>query len=161
MTNEFLRQRVGIARLNQIYAKEVPGAIWQVRYFRDSQPEEYSVKLIPTVLLRLQPQTRRGCARGFAEQRRSARESGKVFARGEKARSEPVESGRNNSDKRVHRTDHELAWQQRTPIDSGSTSSNDVVSHAFVRIKVAVLGDEVVDYRGSYYSKPEEREEWN
>jgi hypothetical protein len=64
-----------------------------------------------------------------------------------------------NSDKRIHRTDHELAWQQRTPIDSGSTSSNDAVSHAFVRIKVAVLGDEVVDYRGSYYSKPESREE--
>jgi hypothetical protein len=33
------------------------------------------------------------------------------------------------------------------------------VSHAYVRTKVAVLGDEVVDYRGAYYSKPEAREE--
>ena len=47
VTNEFLRQRVGLARLNEIYATEVPGAIWQVRYFRDSQPEEFSVKLKP------------------------------------------------------------------------------------------------------------------
>src|SRR5580693_10502931 len=47
VTNEFLRQRVGIVRLNEIYANEVPGAIWQVRYFRDSQPEEFSIKLKP------------------------------------------------------------------------------------------------------------------
>ena len=160
VTNEFLRQRVGIARLNEIYATQVPGAIWQVRYFRDSQPEEYSVKLKPDgSLAGIQPQTRRECAGSFAEQRRGAGESGKVFARSEKARSESVESVEANSDKRVHRTDHELTWQQRTPIDSGSTSSNDVVSHAYLRIKLAVLGDEVSEYRGSYYSKPEARDQ--
>src|SRR2546430_15546665 len=47
VTNEFLRERVGIARVNEIYDRQVPGAVWQARYFRDSQPEEYAAKLKP------------------------------------------------------------------------------------------------------------------
>jgi len=47
VANEFLRQGGGIARLNEIYATQVPGALWRVRYFRDSQPEEYGVILKP------------------------------------------------------------------------------------------------------------------
>src|SRR5262249_12197125 len=47
VTNEFLRERGGVAHLNEIYAKQVPGALWRVRYFRDSQPEERSVVLKP------------------------------------------------------------------------------------------------------------------
>src|SRR4029077_14845539 len=41
ITNEYLRQRVGIAGVNAIYADQVPEALWLVRYFRDSQPEEF------------------------------------------------------------------------------------------------------------------------
>ena len=41
VTNEFLRERVGVARVNEIYDKEVPGALWTARYFRDREPEEY------------------------------------------------------------------------------------------------------------------------
>ncbi|MGC0772773.1 MAG: CPBP family intramembrane glutamic endopeptidase [Candidatus Acidiferrum sp.] len=160
VTNEFLRQRVGIARLNEIYATEVPGAIWQVRYFKDSQPEEYSIKLNPDgsflafnhKLAEDAPGASLSKEEAVAKAERYLREVKKL----DLSQWSLVET---YSDKRVHRTDHELAWQQRTPIDSGSTSSNDVVSHAFVRMKVAVLGDEVVDYRGSYYSKSEAREE--
>jgi len=47
VTNEFLRERVGVTRLNEILATQVPGALWRVRYFRDSQPEEYAVVLKP------------------------------------------------------------------------------------------------------------------
>ena len=160
LTNEFLRQRVGIARLNQIYAKEVPGAIWQVRYFKDSQPEEYSIKLGPDGSFLAFNHKLAEEAPGASLSKEEAVAKAEKYLREEKkldlSQWNLVET---YSDKRVHRTDHELAWQQRTPIDSGSTSSNDVVSHAFVRIKVAVLGDEVVDYRGSYYTKPAEREE--
>jgi hypothetical protein len=46
-SSEFLRERVGVARLNEILATQVPGALWRVRYFRDSQPEEYAVVLKP------------------------------------------------------------------------------------------------------------------
>ena len=45
--NEFLRERMGIAGLNHIYASLVPGALWRVRYFRDSQPEEFAVIVEP------------------------------------------------------------------------------------------------------------------
>ncbi|MFI5094406.1 MAG: CPBP family intramembrane glutamic endopeptidase [Candidatus Acidiferrum sp.] len=160
VTNEFLRQRVGIARLNEIYATEVPGAIWQVRYFKDSQPEEYSIKLNPDGSFLAFNHKLAEDAPGASLSKEEAVAKAETYLREVKkldlSQWTLVET---YSDKRVHRTDHELAWQQRTPIDSGSTSSNDVVSHAFVRIKVAVLGDEVVDYRGSYYSKSEAREE--
>ena len=46
-TNEFLRERVGVAGVNEIYKQEAPGALWKVRYFRDSQAEEYAVVLKP------------------------------------------------------------------------------------------------------------------
>jgi len=32
--NEYLREKIGIAALNQIYDKRVPGALWHVRFFR-------------------------------------------------------------------------------------------------------------------------------
>src|SRR5260370_13606731 len=47
VVNEYLRQRIGIEGANAIYSERVPAALWQVRYFRDSQTEEYSVKLKP------------------------------------------------------------------------------------------------------------------
>ena len=47
VTNEFLRERIGVDRVNEIYDQEVPGALWRVRYFRDSQPEEFAVVLRP------------------------------------------------------------------------------------------------------------------
>src|SRR5262249_48390248 len=62
-----------------------------------------------------------------------------------------------NSDKRPKRIDHVLTWQQKTPLDAGTTkaeASSD--EHAFVRQKVVVLGDEVEDYRQSY--DPDARE---
>ncbi len=160
VTNEFLRQRVGLARLNEIYANEVAGAIWQVRYFRDSQPEEFSIKLAPDGSLLAFNHKLAEDAPGASLTKEEAQAKAEKYLREVKkldlSQWNLVEA---NSDKRIHRTDHELAWQQRTPIDSGSTSSNDAVSHAFVRIKLAVLGDEVSEYRGSYYSKPEAREE--
>ncbi len=160
VTNEFLRQRVGLARLNDIYANEVAGAIWQVRYFRDSQPEEFSIKLKPDGSLLAVNHKLAEDAPGASLTKEEAVAKAEKYLREVKkldlSQWSLVEA---NSDKRVHRTDHELAWQQRTPIDSGSTSSNDAVSHAYIRIKLAVLGDEVSEYRGSYYSKPEAREE--
>ena len=160
VTNEFLRQRVGITRLNEIYATEVPGAIWQVRYFRDSQAEEFSIKLKPDGSLAAfnhkLPEDAPGASLSKEEALAKAQKYLSEVKKLDLSQWNLVEA---DSDKRVHRTDHEIAWQQRTPIDSGSTSSNDAVSHAFIRLKLAVLGDEVSEYRGAYYSKPEAREE--
>lgn len=160
VTNEFLRQRVGIARLNEIYATEMPGAVWQVRYFRDSQPEEYSIKLGPDgSLLAFHHKLPEDAPGASLSKEEAVAKAEKYLREVKKLNLSQWNLVETYSDKRIHRTDHELAWQQRTPIDSGSTSSNDAVSHAYMRIKVAVLGDEVVDYRGAYYSKPDAREE--
>jgi len=160
ITNEFLRERVGIKRLNEIYATEVPGVVWQVRYFKDSQPEEFSVKLDRDgALLAFNHRLPEDAAGASLSKEEALAKAQTYLSEVKKLDLSQWNLVEENSDKRVHRTDHEIAWQQRTPIDSGSTSSNDVVSHAFVRNKVAVLGDEVVDYRGSYYSKPDARED--
>src|SRR5258707_5394946 len=47
VVTEYLRQRIGIAGVNAIYSERVPIAFWQVRYFRDSETEEDSIKLKP------------------------------------------------------------------------------------------------------------------
>jgi membrane protease YdiL (CAAX protease family) len=162
IANEFLRERIGISRLNNIYSTEVPGAVWQVRYFRDSQPEEFSVKLKPDGSL-------------FAFHHKLAEDTPgaslskeQAIARAEKYLTEErkidlsqwtlVES---SAEKRPHRIDHLLTWQQNVALDSGvnSSSSGDSSGHAYVRIKVVVLGDEVDDYRQSYYRQSQEPEQ--
>lgn len=160
ITNEFLRQRIGISRLNEIYAKQVAGAVWQVRYFRDGQAEEYSIKLKPDGSLLAFHHRLAEDAPGASLSKEEAIARAEKFLREEKR----IDLGQwtlveAQSDKRHHRVDHELTWQQNTPLDSGVGSAGDAAGHAYMRIKVAVLGDEVTDYRGSYYPKPDDREE--
>jgi membrane protease YdiL (CAAX protease family) len=160
ITNEFLRERVGITRVNEIYATQVSGAVWQVRYFRDSQPEEYSIKLKPDGSLLAVHHRLPEDAPGASLSKEESVARAEKFLREEKkidlSQWSLVEA---ESDKRIHRVDHELTWQQNTPLDSSSSSSTNAMGHAYVRIKIAVLGDEVSEYRGSYYPKPESREE--
>ena len=168
VVNEFLRERAGLARLNEIYEKEVPVAVWQVRYFRDGQPEEYSIKLAPDGKLLAFHHKLAEEAPGASLSKEEAQAKAEQYLREKKkldlSQWTLVEG---YSDKRAHRVDHEFAWQQNTPLDvssSGSSSAGGKTAiadsqHAYARVKVAVLGDEVVDYRGAYYSKPEAREE--
>ena len=44
---EYLRRSIGFAAVDRIYREQVPSAFWTVRYFRDSQKEEYLVVLRP------------------------------------------------------------------------------------------------------------------
>ena len=151
--NEFLRERVGIARVNEIYAKQVPGALWRVRYFRDSQPEEYAVVLRPDGALHAVRHTLAEEAPGASISKEEAIARAEKFLREEKkvdlTQWSLVES---NSDKRPHRTDHTLTWQQKDPLDTGSTANDD---HAYARIEVMILGDEVSNYR-TYVKIPDE-----
>ena len=158
--NEFLRERVGIAQLNEIYAKQVPAAVWQVRYFRDGQAEEYSVKLGPDGSFVALNHKLAEDAAGASLSKEEAQEKAEQYLRDTKkvdlSQWTLVEA---DSDKRNHRTDHVFSWQQNTPLDAGASAMGGEANHAYARAKVAVLGDEVVDYRGSYYTKPESREE--
>jgi membrane protease YdiL (CAAX protease family) len=159
-TNEFLRERVGIARLNEIYATQVPGAVWQVRYFRDSQTEEYAVKLKPDGSLFAVHHKLAEDTPGASLDKDGAVARAEKFLREERKMNlnqwTLVES---DSEKHPHRIDHLLTWQQNVPLDSHASSAADASAHAYVRIKVVVLGDEPADYRRSYYRRSGSRDE--
>jgi membrane protease YdiL (CAAX protease family) len=161
LTNEFLRERVGVAGLNEILATQVPGALWRVRYFRDSQPEEYAVVLRPDGTLHAVRHTLAEEAPGASLSKEDAMGRAEKFLREEKkvdfSQWSLVDS---KSDKLPHRIDHTFTWQQNAPLDGGGSSSGattkaDAVEHAFARIELVVLGDEVTDYR-TYIKIPDE-----
>jgi hypothetical protein len=131
-----------------------------VRYFRDGQAEEYSIKMKPDGSPLAFQHKLAEDAPGASLSKEDALAKAEQYLREEKkvdlSQWKLVEA---NSDKRIHRTDHELAWQRNAPFDETHGSVASAEGHAYERMKVAVLGDEVVDYRGAYYSKPEARDE--
>jgi membrane protease YdiL (CAAX protease family) len=146
--NEFLRERIGIAKLNDIYATLVPGALWRVRYFRDSQPEEFAVILNPDGSIY-------SLRHALAEEAPGASLSKEeAIARAQKFLSEEKKIGlkewtlvESNSDKKPHRVDHTLTWQRNDPLDAGPSSASGGADHAYARLDVQVFGDEVTNFR--------------
>ena len=156
VTNEYLRQRMGIPRINEIYANQIPGALWRVRYFRDGQPEEYAVILRPDGRLHSIHHTLAEETPGASLTKEGAKARAEKFLAEEKKIDLKawalVES---SSDKKPHRVDHSLTWQQNSPLDAGSASAANSADHAYARIDVEVLGDEVSNYR-TYIKIPDE-----
>jgi membrane protease YdiL (CAAX protease family) len=148
ITNEFLRERIGVAKLNDIYASRVPGALWRARYFRDSQPEEFAVILRPDGSLHSMRHTLAEETPGASLTKEEAIARAERFLREEKKIDlnnwSLVES---NSDKRPHRTDHTLTWEEKSALDSADGSTAAGNNHAHARFEVQVLGDEVTNYR--------------
>ena len=156
--NEFLKERVGIAGANEIYASKVPGVLWSVRYFRDSEPEEYSVVLKPDGSLHSVHHTIAEAAPGASLSKDEAVARAEKYLRDEKkidlSQWSLVES---KSDKRPKRTDHTLTWQENTPLDAKGATAGSSGDHPYARIEVVVLGDEVTNYR-TYIKIPDEYE---
>ncbi len=155
VTNEFLRERGGVGFLNDIYAQQVPGALWRVRYFRDSQPEEYAVILKPDGSLHSVHHIVAEAAPGPSLTKDEAVARAEKFLRKEKnidlSQWSLVEA---NSDKRPHRTDTKLTWQHNVPLDS-ATGLQAAAGHAYVRIELVVRGEEVTDFR-TYVKIPDD-----
>ncbi len=160
VTNEFLRQRIGIAGVNAIYAQRVPAALWRVRYFRDSQPEEFAVIVRPDGTLHSVRHTPAEEAPGASLTKEEA------VARAEKFLSQEKKIDLKDWDlvdlvsyKKPHRIDHTLSWQQKKALDDGSSSASGCAAaeadHACARIEIQVLGDEVTNYR-TYIKIPNE-----
>jgi Type II CAAX prenyl endopeptidase Rce1-like len=137
VANEYLRRKIGIAGTNRILQSEVPPAVWQVRYFRSLQKEEYRVYLTPdgsvySVEHLLDEKTPgAGLAQDQALARAEAflRDVKKVDLSGWKL----VEA---KSEQRPARVDHEFVWEKQQAI-----------GEAHVRMEVQVQGDEVEGYR--------------
>jgi len=146
--NEFLHRRMAVSAINDIYAKRIPGALWRVRYFRDSEPEEFAVTLKPD-----------GSEHGFwhilAEAAKGAnltKEEAIAIAEKYLREKKQVDLGGwklvgSDSDKRPNRTDHLLTWEQKTPLDPERNGGSNSSDHAYARMSVTVLGDEPADYR--------------
>jgi membrane protease YdiL (CAAX protease family) len=156
ITNEYLRRRIGISGINAIYANQVPAALWRVRYFRDSQAEEYAVILRPDGALHSLHHVLAEETPGASLTKEEARARAEKFLIEEKKIEltawSLVES---KSDKKPHRLDHSLTWQQNAPLDAGSVASDNTGDHAYARIDIQVLGDEVANYR-TYIKIPDE-----
>jgi membrane protease YdiL (CAAX protease family) len=156
VANEYLRRRLSVAQINAIYAERLPGALWRVRYFRDSQPEEFAIVLKPDGSLHAFRHTLAEAAKGANLSKEDAQSIAEKFLREKKqidlSAWKLVEA---NSDKRPNRTDHTLTWQQTAPLDPEASGAKDSADHAFARMDVQVLGDEPANYR-TYVKIPEE-----
>src|SRR3989440_6597019 len=156
LVNEYLRQRLGIAGVNAIYSERVPAALWRVRYFRDSQPEEFAVILRPDGSIHSVRHTLAEETPGAALTKEDAVARAEKFLRDEKRLDVKdwrlVES---NSDKRPHRIDHSLTCEQNDPLDASQSSFASTEDHAHARMDVQLLGDEVTNYR-TYIKIPDE-----
>jgi len=156
LVNEFLRERIGIAGVNAIYSERVPAALWRVRYFRDSQPEEFAVILRPDGSLHSVRHTLAEETPGASLAKEEAVARAEKFLREEKKLDLKnwalVDS---NSEKQPHRIDHSLTWQQNEPLDTAQSASAGKEEHAHARVEVQVLGDEVTNYR-TYVKIPDD-----
>lgn len=158
VSNEYLRRRMSITEINKIYAERVPGALWRVRYFRNSQAEEFAVTLQPDGALHgfwhTLPEAAKGATLGKEEAVAIAegflREKKQIDLSGWKL----VES---SSDKRPNRTDHMLTWQQNVPLDPQNAGGMDAADHAYARMDLHILGNEPANYR-TYIKIPDEFE---
>jgi membrane protease YdiL (CAAX protease family) len=154
--NEFLRERGGVDFVNSIYAGQVPGALWRVRYFRDGQPEEYGIILKPDGSLHSLHHTLAEATPGASLSKDEAVALGEKFLRDEKkidlSQWSLVES---KSDKKPKRIDHDLIWQAKAPLDHATDSAASGDDHAYARMELNVLGDEVTNYR-TYIKIPDE-----
>ena len=156
VTNEFLRERAGVAKLNEIYDKEVPGALWKVRYFRDRQPEEYAVVLRPDGALHSVHHALSEDAPGAALSKDQAVSRAAEFLRKEKRIDlEEWTLVESKSDKHPHRVDHTLTWEENRALDSSSEPPSGSPSSAHARAEIQVLGDEVANYR-TYIKIPDD-----
>ncbi len=142
-TNEYLRRTIGIPAANRIYRNRVPSAFWTVRYFRDSQNEEYMVVLNPDGSLHSVHHTLDEKAPGENLSREDALARAETYLRGQKNMDL---SGWNlvdtHADKKPARTDYTFEWEQIAALDSAAGQQG-----AHIRVQIQVLGDEVSSYR--------------
>jgi membrane protease YdiL (CAAX protease family) len=145
LVNEFLRERLGVRGVNDVYSSRVPVAFWKIRYFRDGQKEEYAVVLTPDGALHAVWHVLPEDARGAQLAKDAAVALGEKYLQGEKhldlARWKLVDA---ESEKRPQRVDHILVWEENEALTSAGTNA---AEEAHTRVRVQVLGDEVVDYQ--------------
>ncbi len=154
-TVEFLRRELGTAETNVLFRQRVPAAFWRIRYFRDSEKEEFHVVLLPDGSFHSLHHWMDERTEGATLAKEEARARAEAFLSQSKGvdltRWKLVEA---NSEKQAKRTDHVLVWEEMAPLTrEGSSTPPEAAAH--VRIEVKVQGDEVSGYR-KFVKLPEE-----
>ncbi len=148
ITNEYLRRSLGVGDTNRVYGEKVPGRLWRVRYFRDSQAEEYAVILRPDGSVHAVRHTLAEAAPGASLNKDDAVARAEAFLRDTKKLDvrqwRLVEA---SSEKQPHRIDHTLTWEEIAPLQKSSGAAQYPAGEAHARVEVQVLGDEVTNYR--------------
>jgi hypothetical protein len=153
--NEYLRERIGIAGINAVYSGQVPAGLWRVRYFRDSQPEEFAVILKPDGSLHSVWHTLAEETPGASLDKDQAVARAEEFLRREKNLDlKGWSMVGDESIKRPHRVDHTLTWEQSQPLDPEQVPAANSQDHAHARIELKVVGEEVTNYL-TYVKIPE------
>jgi membrane protease YdiL (CAAX protease family) len=155
VVNEFLRRKISITEINKIYAGQVPGALWLVRYFQDSQLEEYAVTLKPEGSIHAFRHTLPEAAKGATIPQEEAIALAEKFLREQKQ----IDLSQwklvvRDSGKLPNRTDHTLTWQQIVPLDPQTPLELNSADHAYARVEMQILGDQPANYR-TYIQIPE------
>ena len=156
VANEFLYRQRGTAGTNVVYEKQVPGALWRVRYFRDRQAEEYAVILKPDGSLHSVRHSLPEDAPGDSLSKEEARvRTEKFLAEQKKIDLRQWTLVDSSSGKHPHRVDHSLTWQQNVPLATLPGSTADPAHSAYARIECDVLGNEIANYR-TYVKIPDD-----
>jgi hypothetical protein len=143
MVNEYLRRSIGIEAANRVYQQQAPAAYWTVRYFRDSEREEYLVVLRTDGALHAVHHT-------LAEETPGAnltKEEAQALAEAYLLQARMLDLAQWNlietrSEKLPARTDHLFTWEQNSPVASLGGDEG-----ARVRMEVRAQGDEPSGYR--------------
>ncbi len=126
-----------------------------MRYFRDSQPEEFAVILKPDGSLHSVWHKLAEEAPGASLDKDQAVARAEEFLRREKKLDlQGWSLVGDESKKRPRRIDHTLTWEQAQPLDSRQAPAANSQDHAHARVELKVLGDEVTNYR-TYVNIPE------
>jgi membrane protease YdiL (CAAX protease family) len=144
--NEYLSRTIGIAAANRVYRDQVPSAFWGIRYFRDSQNEEYMVVIKPDGSLHSVHHTLDEKTPGASLAKEEAQARAEAFLRDRKSVNladwNLVET---HSDKKPARTDHLFEWEQKSALDAAA--GQPAAAGAHIRMQLQVQGDEVSGYR--------------
>ena len=158
VSNEFLHRRMPITEINSIYGTRIPGALWRVRYFRDSQPEEFAVTIKPDGSVHGFWHTLAEATKGASLSKEEAQAIAEKYLREQKHLDlTGWKLLQDETKKQPNRLDHKFTWQQDTPLDPPGNSAKNETDHAYARIELVIFGDEPVNYR-SYIKIPEEFE---
>ncbi len=139
---EFLVSKIGIEKTNQIYQRQIPEVFWRVRYFRDSDAEEFVVLFRANGEFHSFWHTLDERTAGAKLAKDDAMKLAQDWLRANKqidfSAWRLVDAKSENPPNRV---DHTLVWEQTAPLAGGPKAEDE----AFARLEIHVRGNEVSD----------------